>query len=130
MERFCLDTDFLVDFLRGKDYARDFVNYAESKAVLATTFVNIFELYFGAFKTRSQLKSVKAVDELMSRLTILNLSLASVRLAGNVQAKLAEKGNLIGFRDLLIGTVAVVNTMSVKTNNVKDFSRIEGLKLA
>lgn len=130
MERFCLDTDFLVDFLRNKKYAVDFIEDNEYHAVLATTLVTLFELYRGAFKSREPLSNINAADRLLDRFAVLNLSNDSVKLAAKLKAKMEKEGNSIDIRDLFIGTIAVVNNLVMKTNNIKDFSRIDGLKIA
>ena len=51
MEKVALDTDVLVDFLRGKGRAVKLLAKLMSKgASLATTVINAFELYWGAYK--------------------------------------------------------------------------------
>lgn len=130
MERFCLDTDFLVDFLRNKQYAVDFIDEKQHGAILATTLVNLFELYRGAFKSKEPVININAADRLFDRFAVLNLSNDSVKLAAKLKAKMEKEGNSIDIRDLFIGTIAIANNLVMKTNNVKDFSRIEGLKIA
>ncbi len=128
MDKICLDTDFLVEFLRENEKAVRFIE--ESKeSVLATTFVNLFELYYGAFKSIRPELHLPAVEALKSKLTILNFSDDSAELAGKVRAKLSGKGETVEIRDLFIGAIALVNDFSVKTNNKKDFSKIPGLKI-
>ena len=47
----CIDTDCLVDFLRKKPEAVLWVQEWGEKASLSTTLINVFELYFGAYKS-------------------------------------------------------------------------------
>ncbi len=129
MDKICLDTDFLVDFLRGKDDSVAFVSEKEGTAVLSTTYVTLYELYVGAYKSGNPAGEIASLENLKKQLQLLNLSDSSVRLAGQVRADLMKKGELIDVRDLLIGTVALANGFSIKTKNKRHFSRIPGLAL-
>jgi len=127
-DKICLDTDFLVNFLRNKKEDVDFIVQKEQKVIFATTFINLFELYYGAYKSGS-LANVLRVEELQHRLNILNLSNEAVKKAGQVLATLEKKGELIDFRDLLIGCVAETESFCLKTYNRKHFQRIPELVL-
>jgi len=126
-DNICLDTDFLVNFLRNKKEEREFIGNNEEKSNLATTYINVFELFYGAYKSNEHENNVKAVKELINRLYILNLSEESSRKAGEILTRLEKEGNLVDFRDLLIGVIALTNNFSIKTNNVKHFSKIKEL---
>ena len=129
MDKICLDTDFLVDFLRGKEAALSFVSKVEDSVILATTYVNLYELYVGAFKSENPAREITNFEALKNRLLLLNLSGESVKLAGKVRVELMKKGDIIEIRDLLIGTIAVANGFPVKTNNLKHFTKIPGLNI-
>ena len=128
-DKICLDTDFLVNFLRNETEEVEFIKKNEINKDLATTYINLFELYYGAYKSNEKENNLKAIYSLLNRLNILNFSVDSVKKAGEILAKLEKEGNLIEFRDLFIGTVALVNGYPIKTKNIKHFSRIEGLKI-
>ncbi|MEM2057937.1 MAG: hypothetical protein QXO76_06805, partial [Thermoproteota archaeon] len=50
-----IDTDVLVDVLRGSEKVTKFVAGFERKGVaLATTVINAFELYYGAYKSKKK----------------------------------------------------------------------------
>ena len=127
--KICLDTDILVDFLRNKKETVDFIKYIEKNHRLATTHINLFELHYGACKSARKERSLKAIEDLTKRLEILNLSIQSVEKAGELSAKFEKEGTPLDFRDLLIGTVALINNYPIKTNNKRHFSRIDGLKI-
>ena len=127
--KICLDTDFLVNFLRNSKEEAEFIKNNESDKDMSTTYINLFELYYGAYKSREKDNNLKAISNLINRLNILNLSDESVKKAGEILAKLEKEGKIIEFRDLFIGTIALVNNYSIKTKNIKHFSRIEGLEI-
>jgi len=127
--RICLDTDFLVNFLRNNKEEVEFIKKNEIDKDLATTYINLFELYYGAYKSSEKQNNLKAISLLLSRINILNFSNDSVKKAGEIFAKLEKEGKPIEFRDIFIGAIALINDYSIKTKNVKHFERIEGLNI-
>ncbi len=125
-DKLCLDTDFLVNFLRNKPEEVEFIAAQETRVVLATTYINLFELYYGAYKSRRQ-ENITALEELQHRLVVLNLTKEAVRKAGQLLASLEKKGDMIEFRDLLIGCIAETEGFCLKTNNKKHFQKIGAL---
>lgn len=129
MEKVALDTDVLVDFLRGKGRAVKLLAKLMSKgASLATTVINAFELYWGAYKFGGA-KRLVAVDKLLNRLTILNITTRESKTAGEEIAYLESIGLPIDIRDLLIGVIARENGYSILTGNVEHFNRIRQLNV-
>ncbi len=128
-QKICLETDFLVNFLRGKEEAHEYIEKKEETHNLATTTINAFELYHGAYKSQKSEQNVNQTEELLNRLTILELSLKSAREAGKNLAELESQGDKIDFRDLLIGTIAKRNGYPIKTGNKKHFKRVPELEI-
>lgn len=125
----CLDSDVLIDFLRNKKEAVEWVKENESSKNLATTIINVFELYAGVYKSKNQQNNLAVLDSLIERLKILPFSLKSAQEAARQNASLEKKGQIIDKRDLFIGSIALTEGASLKTNNKKHFSRIERLKI-
>lgn len=128
--KICLDTDFLVNFLRNKKEEAEFIKKNELDKELATTYINLFELYYGAYKSDERENNLRAIALLLSRITILNFSDESVKKAGEMLAKMEKGGKLMDFRDLFIGTIAMANGYSIKTKNIRHFDKIEGLGIS
>lgn len=129
MENICLDTDILVDLLRNKKEALTFIEANELTNNLATTYINLFELYYGAMISSSKEQNLAALEKLISRLRILNLSKASVHEAGKIMAALVKDGNQVDFRDMFIGTIALTEGFCIKTRNIKHFKKITNLRV-
>ena len=127
--KICLDTDFLVNFLRNSKEEAEFIKKNETENELATTYINLFELYYGAYKSQETENNLKAISLLLNRLNVLNLSEDSTKKAGEILVKLEKEGKTIDFRDLFIGTIALVNNYTIKTNNIRHFNRIEELRI-
>ena len=124
-----LDTDLLVDFLRGKRRAVQYIEeQLAQRASLRTTAVNLFELFYGAYRAGSD-EGVEAVKKLASRMEILVVDERVAEEAGEELAYLVAQGLPIDIRDLLIGVAARINGCSVVTSNEKHFRRVRGLKV-
>lgn len=123
-----LDSDILIDFLRGNRETVKTIRRLEEEYELATTSVNLFELYYGAYKT-GRSKNVKAVDELASRLEVSTITEKSAKISGRIIAELESDGEVIDFRDALIAAVVIENNAILFTRNVRHFRRVKGLKL-
>jgi len=121
-----LDTDILIDFLKGRELAVDIIRgFLESRVRLATTVINIFELSWGAYRVGR----LRDVEELCDILEILNLTLREALKAGEEIAYLYSIGQPIDIRDLLIGVIARENGYSILTGNTKHLNKIRGLKV-
>ncbi len=123
-----LDSDILIDFLRGDRETVKTIRWLEEEHELATTSINIFELYYGAYRTARQ-KNVEAVDELASRLEVSNLTEKSAKISARVIVELQFAGKVIDLRDALIAGVVIENNAVLFTRNVKHFRRVKELKL-
>lgn len=126
--RIVLDTNVLIDLLRNNSNAVDFFERMQNNA-LATTDINAFELYYGAYKSKKQEKNLAATKGLLNSLILFSTSEDAMEVAGNIMFHLEEEGRSMEIRDLLIGAIAMVNGFGVATNNVEHFKRIEGLKV-
>ncbi|MCK4476639.1 MAG: type II toxin-antitoxin system VapC family toxin [Methanophagales archaeon] len=124
-----VDTDILIDLLRKKDYAVPLVKKFEEELELATSAINAFELYRGAYKSRNQEKNLASVKGLLNSLRMLNTDEDSMEMAGKITASLERDGNMIDIRDLLIASIALVNGFGVLTNNIEHFKRIKHLRV-
>lgn len=93
---------------------------------LATIAINVFELFWSAYRIKSQLM---AVERLLNSVILLNTTRKSMREAGRIAADLDSQGIQINVGDLLIAAICEVNNYAIATNNKKHFERIEGLKL-
>jgi len=118
-----LDTDVLVSDLRGKT---SILRELEGKDP-ATTVVNAFELFHGAYKSRESSANLSATRGLLGSLRLVGLSVKAAERAGEVLAQAQKSGQAIEIRDLLVGCIAREEGLSLVTHNVKHFRKIPGL---
>lgn len=122
----CLDTDFLVAYLRNDPKARSKLEELDSvEEPVHTTIINAFELYNGAFKAKDTHNELTRVDKLLDTFFILMLDRDAAKSAG----ALHDKSNPIGESDLLIASIALSNNQTLITKNRKHFERVSGLQV-
>lgn len=124
-----IDTNILIDLLRKKDYAVSLMKKLEDEVELATSAINAFELYRGAYKSQNQEKNLASVKGLLNSLRMLNTDEDSMEIAGKITASLEREGNIIDIRDLFIASIALVNNFGVLTNNIRHFNKIKHLRV-
>ena len=118
--RVVIDTDLLVDFLRGNREATLLISrLEEGRFRLATTAVNVFELYHGAHKAREPEKALALTRQLLKRLRVLPLTSISAKKAGRIFAELERQGQPVGLRDTMIGAIALTRGFSVATKKLE-----------
>jgi predicted nucleic acid-binding protein len=121
-----LDTDLIIDYLRGVKEAHDVIeNLKEQGAELATTAVNIFELAWGASKISPA--KLKDIYKLSKTLKILPFSENEALKAGEEMGYLESIGMPVELRDVIIGTIARENGALIATGNARHFKRIRNL---
>ena len=125
----CLDTDLLIAILRGKEEAREAAADLDEESRAATTFVNAFELFFGANRSARKNENVKEASRLLERLVVFPLDLSSSRIAAEISTKLLAKGDAIDYRDAMIAAITINNGAALYTFDLKHFSPLKALGL-
>jgi predicted nucleic acid-binding protein len=121
----CVDTDVIIDHLRGRGPGvLIFENIVKNKKP-ATTQINKFELLCGI----RQEKEIKIIQDCLSGFEILPFDDIAASESAKIYRDLKSKGSLIGIRDIMIAGVAKFHKLPVATNNIKDFKRINGLRI-
>lgn len=128
--RIVIDTDILIDLLRNKTKAVNSLTKMETKGyTLATTTINAFELFYGAYKSKKHEKNLASTKTLLKRLIILKMELTSAQNAGRIYTELEKQGQPIGLRDIMIGAITLTKGYSLATRNTEHFQKIKGLNL-
>jgi tRNA(fMet)-specific endonuclease VapC len=88
-----------------------------------------YELYFGAQKSAKVQHNLETLRLLMADFPILDFDQNDAFVAGEIRAALAAKGTPIGPYDVLIAGQAKARGLTLVTNNVGEFSRVENLRV-
>ena len=87
------------------------------------------ELQYGVEKSENKNTNQVALDEFLLPLTILPLrGKRLVTCYGEIRASLESTGQTIGPFDMLIAAHALSLNLTIISNNIKEFSRIQNLK--
>lgn len=125
----CLDTDFLIAILRGKNAVKSKMEALDIEGGNATTTINAFELFYGAYKSTNRTRNLREVFKLLDRLVVLDFTLEASEVAGEITAQLETEGEMLDFRDIMIASIVKCNRMTIITRNINHFKRIEGLQI-
>jgi tRNA(fMet)-specific endonuclease VapC len=86
------------------------------------------ELYFGAQKSAKVQHNLETLRLLFADFPILDFDQRDAFTAGEIRATLSAKGTPIGPYDVLIAGQAKARGLVLVTNNIGEFSRVEGLR--
>jgi len=87
------------------------------------------ELIHGAEKNAIPEQNFRALEDFCSRLTLLDYGQKAAAHYGDIRADVERKGTPIGVNDLHIAGHARSEGLTLVSNNVKEFERVEGLRL-
>jgi len=119
----CIDTDILIDHLRGRDPGAELYTQIIIKEIPYTTYITKFELLCGA---RSK-KEEHIINECLLGFKMLPFDEKGSYESAKIYRDLKHKGRLIGIRDILIAGIAIANGIPLATKNRRKFERIKGL---
>jgi len=90
--------------------------------------ITLAELAYGAESSKSPLKNHKLIAELTQIVSIISI-FDAISVYGKQKARLRKEGKIISDFDLLIGATAIANSMTMITQNVAEFERLEGITI-
>ena len=125
--QYLLDTNICVFFLRGKLNLDDLIKQKGRENCFISE-ITVMELRYGAENSDNPTKSHKSVDAFVGGLSIIPIY-GSIKLYAKEKVRLRKIGKPMHDEfDLLIGVTAIENKLTLVTDNVKDFERLDGVK--
>ena len=126
--KYLLDTSISVFFLRGKLNLDEYIKEKGRENCFISE-ITVAELRYGAENSDNPSKSHKAVDSFLNGLSIIPI-FGSIRRYTKEKVRLRKTGKPIHDEfDLMIGATAIENKLTLVTDNLKDFERLEGIKI-
>ena len=128
---YLFDTNICIYLINNKpEYLMDRVerNGIEKIGISSIT---IAELEYGIAKSNSTHKEENRIAflEFLLPFKFIDFNHNDAYEYGMIRQDLQSKGNIIGNMDILIGAQAVSRKLILVTNNVKEFRRIENIKI-
>ena len=129
MSAYLLDSDIVIELLRGRSlYLAQKLSATSSEQVSIST-VTVSELSFGARRSLDPDRSLALCRQFCSSFRILPLDEAAAERAAEVRAYLEDRGQRIGAYDILIAGIALAHGQVLVTHNTREFERFPGLAL-
>jgi len=91
--------------------------------------ITVAELFFGAEKSKAQNKNWTIVEDFIGNFELIPFDEKCCQDYAKIRAFLEKSGSPIGPMDLLIACITVAHSLTLVTNNVKEFRRIKGLSV-
>lgn len=127
MLRYLLDTNFCIRVLRDRPPGMRERFNAEADSLCISTVV-LTELLYGAAKSARPEHNRQQVEHFAARLEVLPFDQEAADHAANIRATLEREGRMIGGYDVLIAGHARSRGMIVVTHNMREFTRVDGLR--
>ena len=125
-----VDTTFLIDIMEKLPEAEEILNkLSKNGEPLLVTSLSIFELYTGIIRSQNPIKEKNKILKALQDQVILSLDEKSAEKAGEIDGISIKEGNMLGIIDCMIAGIAFIKNEKVLTINIKDFSKIRGLKI-
>lgn len=125
--KFLLDTNICIYVIKQKPISVKQRFQAANSSDMGISIVTLAELEYGAAKSQNPERNRKILTTFCVPFEIVGLSEEDARILGNIRANLERRGLPIGSYDLLIAAQALSRSLTLVTNNVREFQRIEGL---
>lgn len=124
-----LDTNICIAIIKQKPKAvlQRFDDYQIGDIGISS--VTLAELRYGVAKSQFQERNQAALDAFILPLEVASFDETATLYYGTLRASLEKKGTPIGPLDTMIAAHALSLSVTLVTNNTKEFKRVAGLQL-
>ena len=128
MLKYMLDTNIAIYVIKRRpiDALNAFNRYAGQLCISSIT---LAELMHGVEKSARPDHNLRQVEDFVSRLVVLEYGNKAAAHYGDIRAALERRGTPIGVNDLHIAGHSRSEGLTLVTNNLNEFERVEGLRL-
>ena len=127
--KYYLDTNTCIYFLKGKhvQLKRKLLSEIPEKIVVPS--IVKAELLYGAEKSRRKKENLEKILQFLLPFNIVDFGDAEAIEYSKIRADLEKRGEITGPNDLIISAIVKTSDGILVTNNVREFSRVRGLKM-
>jgi len=126
MHRYMLDTHIVIYVIKRRPIeVLERFNANVGRTVIST--ITLAELFHGSEKSAFPERNLRTVEDFVSRLDVLNYDAKAAFHYGAIRAELEKNGTPIGLNDLHIAAHARSAALTLVSNNLREFSRVNGL---
>lgn len=126
---YLLDTNIVIYFMKDQypQLTRKLYTFHPSELLISS--VTVFELEYGAEKSKWGQRTRNNLAKFLAPFTILPFESADAIAAGRIRGYLEKNGTKIGPYDVQIAGQALIRGLTVVTHNTGEFKRVPGLKM-
>ena len=124
---YLLDTNIVIFFFKGNQKVLEAIDKVGINHCFISE-ITLAELKYGAAFSQNPPKHIAQIEKLLQYVAVIPIT-AAIDLYATEKARLRKTGQLIDDFDLLIGATALTNQMTLVTNNLKHFKRLDNIDL-
>ena len=128
MLRYLLDTNIVIYVIKRRPLSA-LQLFNEQAGHMAISAITLAELLHGAEKSNALVRSLAVVEDFCSRLEVLPYGAKAAQHYGSIRSALEKRGQPIGVNDLHIAAHARSEGLTLVSNNLREFERVEALQL-
>jgi len=125
---YLLDTDTIIYSLKGDEAVKKNLR-RHIEDPMKISIITLMELYYGAHKSEKVAGNLAKIKRLETEFEIIPTGRESAEIFGMLKATLEKSGTRLNDFDLIIASCAMAHNLTLVTNNVGHFKRIDGLKI-
>jgi len=126
MHRYLLDTNIVIYVIKRRPVEM-LSRFNAQLGRMAISSITLAELYYGAEKSQFPDRNLRVIEDFVSRLDVLSYDARAALHYGAIRADLERQGTPVGANDLHIAAHARSAGLTLVSNNLREFSRVEGL---
>ena len=124
-----LDTNICIECLRGTSpLLKETLQSLEPSRIRIPSMVKA-ELLHGAAKSANPKRNQELVELFLGPFEIAAFDDEGAVQYSRIRSELERSGEMIGFNDLIIAATIIANNGTLVSSNIKEFKRVNGLKL-
>jgi tRNA(fMet)-specific endonuclease VapC len=128
MLRYLLDTNIVIYVIKRRPL-KALDEFNQRTGSMAVSAITLAELLHGAEKSSKPPANLAVIEDFCSRLEVLPYTARAAQHYGAIRAKLEIRGQTIGVNDLHIAAHARSEGLTLVTNNLREFERVDALQL-
>ena len=127
--QYLIDTNICIRYLKGDSRnLASIISESDPGSIIICSVVRS-ELFYGVYKSDRVSQNLETLNRFLAIFSEKPFDSSAAAEFGRIRADLNKKGTPIGPYDLQIAAIALVNNYTLITHNIKEFSRVDGLKI-
>jgi len=125
------DTSEIITLERNRQKIEEIIQGREDE-FFGISVITVAELLHGVERADTETRKIKRqafVEKVIEFFPVHDFDVTIARIYARIWASLAQKNLIVGAHDLIIAATAISMNYTVVTSNLRDYKKIEGLKV-